>query len=70
MIAINCKNQDVAEHILYFLNSLPKKDVEITITEDDFYSSKEQKEILKRVNEIKTGKVKTLTHEQIFADIL
>lgn len=72
MISINCKNPDVLSHILYFLNSLPKKDVEVVVTEsaDDFYSKKQKKELLKRVNEIKSGKVKTLTHEQVFADIL
>ncbi len=73
MINIECKNPSVAEHIMYFLNSLPKKDVKITVVEDginDFYSPKQKKELLKRVGEIKSGKAKTLTHGEVFADVL
>jgi hypothetical protein len=72
-ITIDCKNPNIAEHIMYFLGSLPKKDVKVTIipdSADDFYSPKQKKEILKRVDEIKSGKAKLLTHEQVFADLL
>jgi len=58
---------------MYFLNSLPKKDVKITVVEDDindFYSPKQKKELLKRVGGIKSGKAKILTYEEVFADVL
>ena len=45
MINIECKNHSFAEHIMYFLNSLPKKDVKITVVEDginDFYSARQK----------------------------
>lgn len=70
MISIECKNPSVAEHIMYFLNSLPKNDVTVTVSDNNFYSQKQKKELLKRVNEIKSGKAKTLTHKQVFADVL
>lgn len=72
-ITIDCKNPNALEHIMYFLSSLPKKDVKVTVvpdSADDFYSPKQKKEILKRVDEIKSGKVKTISKEECFAGLL
>jgi hypothetical protein len=69
MIAIECKNPTIAEHILYFLNSLPKKDVTVTIS-DDFYTQAQKNEIQKRRAEIKHGVVKTINHEECFSGLV
>jgi hypothetical protein len=69
MIAIECKNPSIAEHILYFLNSLPKKDVKVTIA-DDFYTASQKKEIARRVKDIKTGKIETISHGDCFSGLL
>jgi|GEM_PF-5871470 len=73
MISIECKNPTVTEHIMYFLSSLPKKDVTVTISPDsadDFYSPKQKNELSKRANELKRGKVKPIAKEECFAGLL
>jgi len=63
-IKIEVKDNYV-NRILDFLKLLPENVAKIELLPDETF----EEELLKRVEEVKSGKVKTLSREEIFGDI-
>ena len=56
---------DYVNRILDFLKLLPENVAKIDLLPDETF----EQELLKRVEEVKKGKVKTVSREEIFGDI-
>jgi hypothetical protein len=54
-LKIECANQTVLEHLMYFLKALPKNDVKVELCNDDVFTLENKKNYERAIENLQSG---------------